>query len=576
MLQIVRCLGGMHGSHDQLNANHQLIAYSLIWGLNIDIGNILFSDLIAKLLNSKKKHRENHWFKVPLTSHMNNVAKKFANAEPLIPPSGEVNADKASDKSSSGTVVQSLTQPKAKLEKKKKKKQNPPPSQPNSSTLGRQTRSKSTVNETQSVKDLMATADSTQSLETSKSAEEVVNHPDTIVIKKEPKLIMVDDAEIVSLGSSRVNEVMEDVFSDPESIPDDEIMSVYGDVDNDSDKRLKHVSRDKPPRVQALAAMKLFPSIPTSSSSSELRKTLHKNVRGKMCEDVDLHCQSVKHLMQLIKYIEQIMHSTVKIPTHLLPEIMISNNLSSIVNETSTDMTELVDMISHLVRNMDTSPPPLSVASEGEKLHKGNKRTSIALPSDDSKMKMIMPLMEQGCSTLNFYVLKRFRTLDDPLLTIEEATQIMKEKKIFADIKPATKKSEKALKRLTPAQRMAQEKEFKELEARRKKLMDRTRAEHFDFIKKRDENLPITKFKYHINKSSKKATMTITRNYQPVSYKVYTDFKLKAIGFNEWLELHALASKKIRTHNTQLLKRLQAKFKWATDTTDKLKIPPPR
>ncbi|GKD61670.1 hypothetical protein Tco_1299179, partial [Tanacetum coccineum] len=140
-------------------------------------------------------------------------------------------------------------------------------------------------------------------------------------------------------------------------------------------------------------------------------------------------------------------------PTHLLLEIVISNNLSSIVNETSTDMNELVDMISHLVRNMDTSLPPLSVASEGEKLHK---------------------------------------TLDDPILTIEEATQIIKEKKIFADIKPATKKSEKTLKRLTPAQRMAQEKEFDELKARRKKLMDRTRAEHFDFIEKRDENLPIT------------------------------------------------------------------------------------
>ncbi|GJV06486.1 retrovirus-related pol polyprotein from transposon TNT 1-94 [Tanacetum coccineum] len=37
------------GSHDQLNFNQQTIAYSLCWGLNINITNILFSDLIAQL-----------------------------------------------------------------------------------------------------------------------------------------------------------------------------------------------------------------------------------------------------------------------------------------------------------------------------------------------------------------------------------------------------------------------------------------------------------------------------------------------------------------------------------------------
>ncbi|GJU50329.1 hypothetical protein Tco_1219884 [Tanacetum coccineum] len=57
MQYIVKCLGGMQGSHDQLNLNQQTIAYSLIWVLEIDIGAIIFSDLVHNLQNGKK-HRE--------------------------------------------------------------------------------------------------------------------------------------------------------------------------------------------------------------------------------------------------------------------------------------------------------------------------------------------------------------------------------------------------------------------------------------------------------------------------------------------------------------------------------------
>ncbi|GJV80128.1 retrovirus-related pol polyprotein from transposon TNT 1-94 [Tanacetum coccineum] len=59
MMYIVKCLGGMHGSHDQLNINQQIIAYSLCWGLDIDISNILFSDLVAKLTTGKKGREPN-------------------------------------------------------------------------------------------------------------------------------------------------------------------------------------------------------------------------------------------------------------------------------------------------------------------------------------------------------------------------------------------------------------------------------------------------------------------------------------------------------------------------------------
>ncbi|GJT47292.1 retrovirus-related pol polyprotein from transposon TNT 1-94 [Tanacetum coccineum] len=44
---IVKSLGGMQGSHDQLNVNQQIIAYCLCWGLDIDIAYTLFSDMIV-------------------------------------------------------------------------------------------------------------------------------------------------------------------------------------------------------------------------------------------------------------------------------------------------------------------------------------------------------------------------------------------------------------------------------------------------------------------------------------------------------------------------------------------------
>ncbi|GKF12754.1 hypothetical protein Tco_0050680, partial [Tanacetum coccineum] len=74
MQYIVKCLRGMHGSYDQLNANQQTIAYCLFSGLNVDIAKP-----IKSLIPSFKE----------------------VNAD----DSGKVNADDSADKSSSRTSV---------------------------------------------------------------------------------------------------------------------------------------------------------------------------------------------------------------------------------------------------------------------------------------------------------------------------------------------------------------------------------------------------------------------------------------------------------------------------------------
>ncbi|GJV72459.1 hypothetical protein Tco_1492454 [Tanacetum coccineum] len=54
----------------------------------------------------------------------------------------------------------------------------------------------------------------------------------------------------------------------------------------------------------------------------------------------------------------------------------------------------------------------------------------------------------------------------------------------------------------------------------------------------RDDSSPITKFNYRVHKTTKIATMRITRNNQPLNYKIFDDFKFKMLWFTEWMELH--------------------------------------
>ncbi|GJR69565.1 hypothetical protein Tco_0015630 [Tanacetum coccineum] len=89
----------------------QLADYDVLYdkGLNVDIGNIIFSDLIAKLQNGKKGSEPNVCYTRFLSLMIEHllVAKLLPEPEEtLILPSGGVNADDTADKSLSETDVQ--------------------------------------------------------------------------------------------------------------------------------------------------------------------------------------------------------------------------------------------------------------------------------------------------------------------------------------------------------------------------------------------------------------------------------------------------------------------------------------
>ncbi|GKA52731.1 hypothetical protein Tco_0746046 [Tanacetum coccineum] len=91
-------------------------------------------------------------------------------------------------------------------------------------------------------------------------------------------------------------------------------------------------------------------------------------------------------------------------------------------------------------------------------------------------------------------------------------------------------------------------------------------------LRKIADPLPITKISYTVN-SNKEATMKIIRGDNPLNLIAHPNFRLKSMGFSEWLKVHALASK--NTRKSKLLQSLREKFQWVMDQAKKLGLPPP-
>ncbi|GJT37686.1 hypothetical protein Tco_0937551 [Tanacetum coccineum] len=187
------------------------VSRSLLWGLNVDTGNILFFDLVSKLVNGKKgrelnvcytksfsliiehllgnaynndklksfkpHHISATSFKTPFTNevalipYMQKVANiSIETEQTLILPSKEVNTGNTTEKSLFETTVQPVGQPKVSTDKKLRKKKIPSSSKPKTSKNVMQSKPKKTVINTQHAEESVATVDATKSLETSKVA----------------------------------------------------------------------------------------------------------------------------------------------------------------------------------------------------------------------------------------------------------------------------------------------------------------------------------------------------------------------------------------------------------------------
>ncbi|GJR93458.1 hypothetical protein Tco_0265632 [Tanacetum coccineum] len=110
----------------------------------------------------------------------------------------------------------------------------------------------------------------------------------------------------------------------------------------------------------------------------------------------------------------------------------------------------------------------------------------------------------------------------------------------------------------------AQAQKIAEYEVKRAKILN----EYNDCINQRADELPIMKITYRVS-SSNDATMRIIRGNDPLNVVVHDKFRIKTLGFSEWIEVHSLASKTKSKSNDQLLKNLRAKFQWVISEAQK-------
>nr|GEZ04535.1 hypothetical protein [Tanacetum cinerariifolium] len=116
----------------------------------------------------------------------------------------------------------------------------------------------------------------------------------------------------------------------------------------------------------------------------------------------------------------------------------------------------------------------------------------------------------------------------------------------------------------------AQAKKWTEHEANKAKIL----KEYNHQISLRADPLPIIKIVDTVN-SNKEATMKIIRGDNPLNLILHPNFRLKSLGFSEWLKVHALASKNTGKSNDMVMQSLRAKFQWVMDQAKKLGLPPP-
>ncbi|GJV43008.1 hypothetical protein Tco_1427544 [Tanacetum coccineum] len=189
------------------------------------------------------------------------------------------------------------------------------------------------------------------------------------------------------------------------------------------------------------------------------------------------------------------------------------------------------------------------------------------ITTEEDPLKQLVPFLKQSGSDPKAINLHQFSEYGKKM-TLEEAHEQMMYQKRIADQKAAEEKTKRSLQRINFK---AQKAELDAYEAKRTKML----AEYNHYINFRAHSGRITKINYKIDKVNKDATMRIERDNQPLSLTVMEKFRLKQLGFTEWIEVQDLASKGKGKAIDTLLRSLKAKFEWIKTQAGKLGLSPP-
>ncbi|GKC51036.1 hypothetical protein Tco_1073781 [Tanacetum coccineum] len=196
----------------------------------------------------------------------------------------------------------------------------------------------------------------------------------------------------------------------------------------------------------------------------------------------------------------------------------------SATEKINTDGTLVIHASEEKTSNKETADdePPT------KRLKKGK-----GITTEEKPLKQLLPLLEKGGSDPKMLNLQQF-SISGKKMTLEEAQEQLSAMKRLADLKAAEDKSKRSLEKIN-------------IQAQAEK-----------------------KINYRIDKVTKDAIMRIERDNQPLSLTVMQKFRLKQLGFSEWIEIQDLASKGKSKANDILLRSLIAKFEWVKTQSGKL------
>nr|GEU46900.1 hypothetical protein [Tanacetum cinerariifolium] len=225
------------------------------------------------------------------------------------------------------------------------------------------------------------------------------------------------------------------------------------------------------------------------------------------------------------------------------------------------------------------SPTPPREPAPLKDLAKGKE---VAIVNE--QVKELVTYQEEGGYIPKMPKVKSFITLEKTL-SQEEFSNKIEELKWINDLKAQKDKSEQELRKmLNQATLKAQAQKWTENEAKKAKMIE----EYKQQISFRADQLPIIKISYVVNPNNE-ASMKITRGDNPFNLVVHPNFRLKSLGFSEWLEekklglplpptlaTFGMTAEEKKRKRTQFLKEAFVTEDIKVDGMNRNLIPPPK
>ncbi|GJR52694.1 hypothetical protein Tco_1403215 [Tanacetum coccineum] len=361
-----------------------------------------------------------------------------------------------------------------------------------------------------------------------------------------------DDAQITFLGAESYDQIkLEDDASDSDSglrsMPDDDLVSLTGfetleAANNDSQTGIAdnfNASVDMPAQLDPLGH-------------------LHEELRT-LNTKVDQLESSIS------KKVTDEIHSSVP---YIVADALKANLLGLFLEALKNTLPQMIkDSIHHSIQESVKEKLPFF-------MHKSNKPykiSSLTLYSSQFKnkvrkwVKVVSDKLASVQSTMatNSQHVHDLKTMYKDMVSLLEAAEVLKKANAEGDKweknnpKTPTKENPDQNQGEQQSEEKSSEKNVSDDEPPAKKLkfliptssipsptpLKARMLEEFNkCIHERTNPLPITKISYRVN-SSKEASMMITRGNDPLNLTVYDKFRLRTLGFSEWLEVPALASK---------------------------------